>query len=469
MSKSPAIIDRPLVFVDVETTGVSAVRGRVIEVAAIRVENGREVGRVSTLINPDTYIPRNITAITGITDGDVVDAPRFRDIADELLALLDGAVFVAHNVRFDYGFLKQEFMRVGHKFQPQMLCTVRLSRALYPQMARHRLADVIRYHGYTVDARHRAYDDANVLVQLWQTILAQHGPDALETAARRQIARPAIPRHLDADAINALPQSPGVYVFRGDDNYPIYIGKSVRIRDRVLSHFTNDSRDSKEFKIAQSIRSIDTHLTSGELSALLLESHMIKQYMPLHNRRLRRTRKLSLVIRHLDDSGYYRLERIEANPESLPDIDDVVGVYARRSGAKAAIEQAVDVYDLCPRMCGLESGTGACFRYQLGKCRGACVGQESPDVYNQRVMTVFEDRGVAPWPHDGPVVMYEYGHGRQSALLVDRWVIREMLHYDGDDQIAVPVEAVFDYDSYVILSSYLRRYPDRITIRPHSD
>jgi DNA polymerase-3 subunit epsilon len=127
-----SILEGPLVFVDIETNGLSHSRGRVIEVAAIRVENGLEVGRFNSVIDPQADIPYFISQLTGISRQDVATAPTFRDIGDELAEVMDGALFVAHNVRFDYSFLKHEFKRLNQKFTPKQLCTVRLSRALYP-------------------------------------------------------------------------------------------------------------------------------------------------------------------------------------------------------------------------------------------------------------------------------------------------------------------------------------------------
>ena len=467
MTQDQYITAQPLVFVDVETTGVSAVRGQVIEIAAIRVENGDVVRTVSTLLKPNSRLPAVITRLTGITDADVEDAPVFADIADELTEIFEGAIFVAHNVRFDYGFIKQEFKRIGVDFRTRMLCTVRLSRRLYPSQARHRLADVIAAHQIPVSARHRAYDDAAVLVAFWNIAIDQHGIDAVEQAAKAQLKRPTLPRHLDAGAIDALPQTPGVYVFFDEAKYPLYIGKSIRIRDRVLSHFSSDAEISKEFKIAQSIHSIEVHQTSGELSALLLESQMIKTHMPLHNRRLRRTKKLHVIVREYDPHGYATLEIQTIDAESLPEMADVLGVYARKMSAKESLERTVREHKLCPQLSGIEPRrNGLCFRYQLGSCLGACGGLESILSYNARLEEAFSETTVASWPFDGAVRIIESGHGKQTALIVDRWIVRESIVYDGEHETTTSTASSFDYDTYQIIRSYLIRYKHRLVIEP---
>lgn len=159
-----SVLDEPLVFVDIETNGFSHNRGRIIEVAAIRANSNLAANQsFNSMVDPETQIPSFITKLTGITNADISTAPVFADIADELYELLDGAVFIAHNVRFDYTFLKHEFARVGKKFDPRMLCTVRLSQALYPQYRSHKLGSVIERCGIEVKNRHRAYDDAYAL------------------------------------------------------------------------------------------------------------------------------------------------------------------------------------------------------------------------------------------------------------------------------------------------------------------
>lgn len=169
---------------DIETTGASANGARVLEVGAIRVENGREVARMSQLVHPNEPVPPFITRLTGIDDHMVSHSPRFSGIIDELEKLLDGAVFVAHNVNFDYSFIKMEYQRLGRLFNYDKLCTVRLSRALYPAQIRHNLDTVINAHGFQVADRHRALDDAQVLHQFYQKACLEHGEQAVTTLKR---------------------------------------------------------------------------------------------------------------------------------------------------------------------------------------------------------------------------------------------------------------------------------------------
>ena len=380
-------------------------------------------------------------------------------------------MLVAHNARFDYSFLHHEFRHVGITFTPKQLCTVKLSRALYPQMTRHRLSDLIAFHDLSFINRHRAYDDALVLVQFWQKLQLDHELDAIESAIKAQFTSPSIPRHLNAASIRALPTGPGVYIFEDGDGTPLYIGKSINIKKRVLSHFTNDTRESKEFKISQNVRHVSHIETAGELSALLLESSLIKQHMPVYNRQLRRVRTLAITERHYDASGYATLSLSSLNMSDVPACNNIVAMHPRRAAAKNSLLAAVKTFDLCPKLCGLEKAKGACFSYQLGKCRGACTGKEAPERYNARLLAAYTDRGVDAWPHDGPVIITEqHEHGnRQTGFVINNWIIEGVVTAEADcEPVFERYDKEFDLDAYTILRSYLLRNPDRVIIKNYT-
>lgn len=175
---------RPLVFIDVETTGASARNSRVLEVGAIRVENNKIVQKYVQLINPEEYVPSFITRLTGIRNEDVWNQPTFKDVAKNIEDMFAEAIFVAHNVNFDYSFMRSEFQRIGVNFNKDRLCTVRLSRALYPAQKSHKLDEVIKAHGYEVASRHRAYDDAEVLYKFYRDHFEVHGVNLFQTMNR---------------------------------------------------------------------------------------------------------------------------------------------------------------------------------------------------------------------------------------------------------------------------------------------
>lgn len=461
------LFDQPLVCVDIETDGYDHQRGHVIEVAAIRVENGAVVSEFTTLVNPGVQIPYQITQLTGIKQADLVDAPSFDQIAEQLQEILDGAVFVAHNVRFDYSFLKQEFKRVGMEFRPSMFCTLKLSRYLYPEYRSHKLASLIERHNFQVSARHRAYDDANVLVQFLRLVQSVFSVEHLLDAVSKQLRSPSVPRLMEPEMVASLPASPGVYIFEDSDGAILYVGKSINIRKRVRSHFTRDSEEYKEFKMAQQVRNIVVHETPGELSALLLESHLVKSLQPIYNRKLRRQRQLVVVRKRYDEQGYINFSYETLIDIKPVDFESILGVYANRSKAKDSVLEHIRTFDLCPKLCGLEKGRGACFSYHLGKCSGACVGEEAAVSYNSRVEVAFGERSIEPWPYEAAITISEDQAGR-TGIIVDQWrIIGTFLRNAGGKVSVSPYEALFDVDAYKILRSFIRQKSKQLIIRPY--
>ncbi|MDR7305366.1 exonuclease domain-containing protein [Rhodoferax saidenbachensis] len=283
------------VMLDLETTGGSAVRDRITEIAAVRVENGVEVDRWSTLVNPGVSIPSFIQSLTGITDAMVEDAPTFAQVAPRLLELLDGAVFVAHNVGFDHGFVVNELARLEKPLKVERLCTVRLSRKLYPQHKGHGLDAIMQRHGLRTLARHRAMGDVEVVLQWLQLAQAELGTEAVQREAAALLqGGTSVPPQLETP-VEDIPDTPGVYLFYGEGRTPLYVGKSVNMRTRVLAHFQSAAKVAREARIAQEIRRIEWHDTAGELGALLLQTRLVKELKPLHNRKSSKKAQVDLV------------------------------------------------------------------------------------------------------------------------------------------------------------------------------
>ena len=270
---------------DLETTGGSPVHDRITEIAAVRIENGQEVARWSSLVNPGTTISMFIQKLTGISNQMVREAPRFADLAPRLLELLDGAVLVAHNARFDHGFLQNEFARMEMTLRVKTLCTVRLSRLLYPQHRSHGLDAIMQRHGLRSSARHRAMGDVD-MVLAWLAIAARElDPDLIRDHASTLLqGSMALPPQLETP-LTEVPESVGVYLFFSDSPLPLYIGKSVNMRKRVLSHFQASDKHSREMRIVQEVRRIEWIVTVGQIGAMLLALRLIREKQPLHNRK----------------------------------------------------------------------------------------------------------------------------------------------------------------------------------------
>lgn len=464
------VLEQPLVFVDIETNGLSHTRGKVIEVAAIRVEDGIVSGSINSILDPLTEIPPFISQLTGITHQDIKGAPTFSDIADELYRLIDGAVFVAHNARFDYSFLKQEFKRIGQQFNPKLLCTVKLSQALYPEHRSHKLEKLIERLGLNPARRHRAYDDALVLWQFLQHAEKTFDSKIIDTAVKQQLKSPSLPKGLSRQLLNSLPESHGVYIFEDENASPLYIGKSINIKKRVLSHFSRDHEIESEFKISQQIKNISVIETGGELEALLLESRLIKEKQPLYNRMLRRNQKLTLARQITSEDGYIRVSIDEVAAIDPTDTSDILAVYTTKGKAREYLNQAIKDHLLCPKLLGLEKSKSSCFLYQLKKCDGACVGKEPAKKYNARLLSYFDGKRIEQWPYGTPIAISEYGPEQHSkSIIVDQWcVIADISQDEGCSPVVKYYDKAFDIDTYKILRAYLGNKMSKLKIHPAS-
>jgi DNA polymerase-3 subunit epsilon len=453
-----------LVFVDLETTGAAVTHDRITEIGLVEVEDGRVTAEWSSLVNPETSIPPAIQALTGITNAMVAAAPRFGELARGLRARLEGRLFVAHNARFDYGFLKNEFRRLGLAFDARVLCTVKLSRRLYPQHARHNLDALLARHGLDCEARHRALGDARVLWRLVQAWRGELGDAALEAAAARLLRSPAAPAGLPEAALDGVPQAPGVYLFYGDNDVVLYVGKSVNLRTRVLSHFSGDHRTNKDMRIVQQIRRVDWVLTAGELGALLKESELVKTLAPVHNRQLRRSAELCAWHWRAGCAGAPAL--VDARGLDIAHFDDLYGVFRSRATAIEALREIAAAHGLCGILIGLEKRTGPCFAHQIGRCRGACVGLESREAHALRLGAALATLRIRRWPYRGPIGVREQAGERRELHVLDRWCYLGTARTEAElreIERARP-RAVFDLDTYKLLSRFLATVDERAIV-----
>lgn len=451
-----SIFDKPAVFLDIETNGGTGERGRITEIALIRVEHGEVVEEFSSLVNPGGSIPYWITKLTGISNEDVADAPYFDEIAAEVYRILEGAIFVAHNVRFDYSFIKRQLEALGYTFRPKLFCTVRMSRALFKEHKGHSLEKIITRHRIVVKDRHRATADARAILDFTRLAIQEKGYEAFQAAVALQRKTKTLPPNVDESAFAQLPQGPGIYIFEDADKTPLYVGKSVNIRSRVMSHFANDTKIVKEMKLSLTSHTISFIETETEIEALLLESAKIKELQPIHNQLLRRTAKQAVLVKSVDENGYTSIAVESRDLNEGTDLESIYGVYTSRMKAKSRLESLMKTFQLCPKLLGLENSKGQCFRSHLGLCKGACVGKEPPELYNRRVEYALERSKIDTWPFKGALSVKI---SQTRALIIDQWVMKGYLV--ADESGGVQLERLsngFDMDTYKILRAYLRNH-----------
>lgn len=382
--------------VDIETTGGRASRSRITEIAIVLTDGHTILDRWSSLINPECYIPAGIVELTGITQEMVADAPKFYEIARKVVEMTEGAIFVAHNVRFDYSFIREEFRRLSFTYTRKQLCTVRLSRQAFPGLPSYSLGKLCHNLGISNQARHRAMGDAAATTELLHRILSS---ESQEKEARDLInlgiKEALLPQNISLEVIHNLPEEPGVYYFHDPKGDVVYIGKSINIKKRVAQHFAQKTEKAR--KLQKYVHDITFTLCGNELVALLLESHEIKRLRPPINR-AQKVRQFPYVIHHwVNDDGYICLSVDQVTAARRRQLQ-VLSEYPKLGHAKNALARAVDKFQLCGSLTQSHRRSGACFQFHLKHCLGACIHQENPESYNrrarsaiQRLTTIFEE------------------------------------------------------------------------------
>jgi DNA polymerase-3 subunit epsilon len=455
-------LPQDLVFVDLETTGGSAAYDRITEVGIVRVSNGELIEEWSSLVNPDCRISPYIEAFTGISNEMVADAPRFAEIAAAVRQKLKGAVFIAHNARFDYSFLRAEFLKCEIGFGAQVLCTVKLSRRLFPEFARHNLDAVMERNGLTCGARHRALGDAKVLRDFWTKLRRDVDPPRLAAAVLSVLSAHRLPAHLPPGLAEELPEGPGVYRFYGEDDTLLYVGRSHSLRTRVCRHFAAQDAQSKERRMADGVRRIDWVETAGELGSMLLEAQWCKTLKPAYNR-------------HPKSKAAFTLRMADSHPSIAPacpvaaaaieDLDpgDLVqcfGVFHAEKDARKALTDIARAHQLCLKVLRLEDGAGSCIAHQFAKCRGACTGKEPLILHNVRLQLALSPLKLKAWPFPGRIALRERGP-RLDLHVVDQWTYLGTARTEEELAALVAKEsgAAFDVDVYRILVRYFAKHP----------
>jgi exonuclease, DNA polymerase III, epsilon subunit family len=367
------------VVVDLETSGGNPQRDRIIEIAAYLFDGEKVVDELVTLINPETNIPPYITTLTGINNQMVASSPKFYEVAKKLVQLTEGCVFVAHNAPFDYGFIRNEFQKLGFTYNRATLCTVRWSRKLIPGLPSYSLGNLCQSLNIQFGDRHRAAGDATATVKLLRLLLERNNGEQIIPLNGSVISREKLHPNLSIDRLAHLPDETGVYFMWNEKLELIYVGKSINIKSRISQHITG-AKSRRETEMVGAMADITWELTGSELVALLLESYHIKQQIPLYNRAQRRKGTSYGLYVETDDNGYLNLKITNKTEISTPIANFTSQVIARK-----VLGDLIEEYSLCQKLCGLYSATGGCFHSQIGLCKGACKGEEPPEEYNLRV------------------------------------------------------------------------------------
>jgi DNA polymerase-3 subunit epsilon len=369
----------PFVIVDVETTGGSPKHSKITEIALYKYDGNAIIDEFITLLNPEQSIPDFIVRLTGITDAMVKDAPKFYEVAKNILEFCEGSVFVAHNVGFDYGMLRNEFRALGYDFRFPHLCTVRAARYVLPGHDSYSLGKISAALGITIDGRHRAGGDALATAKLLDLIYHKD-PQNLASFIQHEVNPKKVHPKLDINSVDDLPEKTGIYRFYDEYNRLIYIGKSKNVKKRVEQHLRNTATAKGEI-MRQEIARIEYELTGSELIAMLLESEEIKQHKPVFNRQLRRSIFTYGLYDEPNENGYLSLKvGLVSKTEAVP-----LTYFNSKKEASDYIKNRGDYFGLCQKINGVYPCQDACFQHSVKQCDGACIGEEAPENYNEKV------------------------------------------------------------------------------------
>jgi DNA polymerase-3 subunit epsilon len=367
-------------IVDIETTGSYAMGNGITEIAIVVHDGVKVLDVYETLVNPKRPIPRFIQGLTGISDDMVANAPVFSEIAAHVHEMLQDKVFVAHNVNFDYSFVKHHLQVNGYTLDTKKLCTVRLSRKIVPGLKHYNLGKLCHYLGIEHTDHHRAAGDALATARLFAHLTETDKESVIATMLKGRNSEQYLPPNVPAEQLESLPSSPGVYYFYNARGKIIYIGKAINLRKRVKSHFSNNKAGKQKQDFLREIHRISYKPCATDLMAHILESVEIRKLWPVHNRSQKGyLPKFGLLV-YEDRQGYKRLaiEHNKAHAKPVYTFNTLVEGHQR-------LRELIKEFNLCARLCHLAKSADCTNGQMADTCTGVCSALMEPAVYNSQV------------------------------------------------------------------------------------
>lgn len=441
-------------ILDIETTGGQFNEEGITEIAIYKYDGYEIVDQFISLVNPEKPIQPFVVKLTGINNAMLRSAPKFYEVAKRIIEITDDCILVAHNTSFDYRILRTEFNRLGYDFVKPTLCTVELSKKLIPEQPSYSLGKLVRALGIPMSDRHRASGDALATVKLFQLLLAKDSEKEIVIGLiKAEIKSGLSPKLLDI--VESLPNKTGIYYIHNEKGDLIYIGKSKNIKKRVNQHFTGKNNKSK--KIQAQVFTVTYEETGSELVALLKESEEIKINKPIHNRAQRKSIFQWALYEVLDDKGYLNLKLQKADGRKKE-----ITSYTTLQEGKNSLFRITEKYNLCQKLNGLYETQNGCFQHKINECNGACLGKETPEVYNERVEEFLNEMNF----NNQNRIIVDRGRkiNERSAVLIENGIYKGYCFFDLNHQITnmevfknilIPMQN--NRDTRTIIQGYLRK------------
>lgn len=448
--------------VDIETTGGYAASHGITEIAIVVHDGVNVIDIFETLINPLQEIPTYIQSLTGITNEMVAEAPTFKEVANQIFNLLKDKIFVAHNVNFDYSFVRHHLQACGHQLTVNKLCTVRLSRKILPGYKSYSLGKLCQCVGINIQNRHRAMGDASATATLLAMLLAQDQQNIIKSTLKKTSKDQVLPPNLDKTEFDALPNVPGVYYFKDQKGKTVYVGKAKQLKKRVSTHFSGNSASLQRQNFLKSIYHIDFETCGTELMALILEAKEIKRLWPENNRAMKRFEQKYSIYLFEDQNGYLRLAI-----DKFKKFGNIVYSFNNLLQGHQLLRTLASDYFLCEKLCFMQRPKDACTGYHEGNCQGACIGHETPEEYNQRVNEAIEElQQMLP---SFAIIDNGRNDHEQSCILVQQGKLYGMGYLNKSFDIdhldqAKDILSPFPSNDYVmgLIYQFAKRYPTKL-------
>ncbi len=441
-------------ILDIETTGGKYNEEGITEIAIYKFDGHEVVDQVISLVNPERPIQPFVVGLTGINNDMLRNAPKFYEIAKRILEITQDCILVAHNAKFDYRILRTEFRRLGYEYERETLCSVELSKKLLPGHASYSLGKLTKALGIPISSRHRADGDAIATVKLFKLLLQKDVDKEIIKANIKTKPKSSLDTKL-IRIVEELPSSTGVYYMHDDDGEIIYVGKSKNIRKRLNQHFTSESVKSREMQ--NEVYAVTYEATGNELVALLKENQEIKKLKPKYNRALKRSVFNYGLYQTYDDNGYLKLYYSKNQTKKTP-----ITTFTNKNQARSFMDRIIEEFGLCLNLTGISNSDSACFNYSIKKCFGACVSEESPEVYNKRIQAIIDKYSFS----NQNMIVVDRGRetSEKSALLIENGIFMGVGYFDLNHQISHPdiIRSIItpmenDRDAQYIIQSYMRR------------
>ncbi len=450
-------------IVDIETTGSYAAANGITEISIHIFDGAVVIEKFETLINPGQPIPSFISAMTGITDKMVSQAPAFADVAEKIFTLLQDKIFIAHNVNFDYSFVNSHLKEAGFELNVKKLCTVRLSRKIFPGFQSYSLGKLCQSLGIKINDRHRAGGDTEATVKVFQLLLENDKEQHIQKSLQRNSKEAILPPNVPKEDFEKLPYTPGVYFFHNEKGKVVYVGKANNIRYRVNSHFSNNSESRQKQNFMQHVHSISFESCGTEIMACILESTEIKKRWPVFNSSQKRWEDTYGIFFYEDQNGYQRLA-IDKNKKRL----NPVYTFHYLVDGHAIIRKLIKDFKLCPKLCFLQRNDSKCEGINEGYCNGACEKREPTEAYNERMQQACASLRSQP-----SYAIFDKGitSDDKSCILVWEGRFYGMGYIPADVAITNPgslkdLLTVYKENSYIrnLVNGYAGRFPSKVVV-----